>query len=86
LHFLSSSPLTELIVPLGVKSDIEANVPDSVKEGIEIVYVSNVREVLYEVFGTLPIADRWKDGKYPLELLDLYTLPGPARGSSTLEA
>ncbi|KAL7413995.1 Lon protease C-terminal proteolytic domain-containing protein [Mrakia frigida] len=79
--------IKKLIVPLGVKSDIEANVPDSVKEGIQIVYVSNVREVLYEVFGTLPIADRWKDGKYPLELLDLYTLPGPTEGgSSTLEA
>lgn len=77
--------IKKLIVPLGVRSDIEANVPDSVKDGIEIVYVSNVREVLYEVFGTLPVADRWKE-RYPLDLLDLYRLPGSGEGASTVEA
>jgi Lon-like ATP-dependent protease len=59
----------ELLIPQACQGDVEENVHASVKEGIDIVYVSNVREVLYEVFGQLPVAESWKD-KYPL--LELY--------------
>lgn len=79
-------PPSELIVPQACQGDIEENVHASVKDGIDIVYVSNVREVLYEVFGQLPVADSWKD-KYPL--LELYGAadgPAPTSPSSTLNA
>ena len=39
-----------IIAPEAVRADVEENVPDSVKEGIRIVYVENVEEVLEEVF------------------------------------
>ncbi|KAH6889507.1 ATP-dependent protease La [Coprinopsis sp. MPI-PUGE-AT-0042] len=39
-----------IIAPEAVRPDVEENVPDSVKEGIRIVYVENVEEVLEEVF------------------------------------
>lgn len=69
----------ELIVPAACRGDIEANVHASVKEGIEIVYVHHVREVLYEVFGDLH--DQWKE-KYPL--LDIYMPVSPKQDSITL--
>jgi Lon-like ATP-dependent protease len=81
-----SPTAAELIVPQACQGDIEENVHASVKDGIDIVYVSNVREVLYEVFGELPVAESWKD-KYPL--LELYGAadgPAPTSPSSTLNA
>lgn len=62
-------------MPKACQGDIEENVHASVKDGINIVYVSNVREVLYEVFGELPVAQSWRD-KYPL--LELYGAPDGA--------
>ena len=53
-------------MPAGCRSDIEYNVPPSVKEGIEFVYVENVREVLAVVFK----------GQKVLETLEERTLPG----------
>ena len=43
--------IRKIIVPEANRADIEENVPASVKEGIDIVYVENVEEVLDEVFG-----------------------------------
>ncbi|KAE9397702.1 ATP-dependent protease La [Gymnopus androsaceus JB14] len=40
-----------ILAPAANRADIEENVPDSVKEGIRLVYVEDVREVLREVFG-----------------------------------
>ncbi|POW03845.1 hypothetical protein PSHT_11490, partial [Puccinia striiformis] len=42
--------IKKLIVPAANKPDIEHNVPDSIKEGIEIVYVEDVREVIKHAF------------------------------------
>ena len=53
--------LAELIVPSACKSDIDENVPASVKEGIEFVFVDEVRQVLHEVFRGTEISDRWKE-------------------------
>ncbi|NXD32143.1 LONM protease, partial [Spelaeornis formosus] len=50
--------IKKLIVPLGCRAEIEENVPDSVKEGIEFVYVDSVRQVLHEVFKGEEIAER----------------------------
>jgi Lon-like ATP-dependent protease len=49
---------TELIVPAACKSDIDENVPPSVKEGIEFVFVDDVRQVLHEVFANEPLKKR----------------------------
>jgi hypothetical protein len=51
--------LSELIVPAACKSDIDENVPDSVKSGIEFVFVEEVRQVLHEVFKGSKSAERW---------------------------
>ncbi|KAJ3918906.1 ATP-dependent protease La [Lentinula edodes] len=40
-----------ILAPAANRADIEENVPDSVKEGIKLIYVEDVREVLKEVFG-----------------------------------
>ncbi|KAE9397697.1 hypothetical protein BT96DRAFT_995521 [Gymnopus androsaceus JB14] len=40
-----------ILAPAANRADIEENVPDSVKEGIRLVYVEDVREVLREVLG-----------------------------------
>jgi Lon-like ATP-dependent protease len=45
----------ELIVPAACKSDIDENVPPSVKEGIEFVFVDDVRQVLHELFANEPL-------------------------------
>ncbi|GAA5876394.1 hypothetical protein JCM1840_006010 [Sporobolomyces johnsonii] len=50
--------IKKILAPLGCKPDIEHNVPASVKEGIEIVYVENVGEVIKQAFAGQPIADR----------------------------
>ncbi|KAI0950821.1 ATP-dependent Lon protease pim1 [Taiwanofungus camphoratus] len=50
-----------MIAPEANRSDIEENVPESVKTGIRFVYVEDVREVLHEVFRGEPVAERWKD-------------------------
>ncbi|CED82275.1 atp-dependent protease la [Phaffia rhodozyma] len=71
--------IKKLIVPAACRGDIEANVHASVKQGIEIIYVNHVREVLYEVFGDLH--GQWKD-KYPL--LDIYMPESAKQDSITL--
>ncbi|KAJ3743863.1 ATP-dependent protease La, partial [Lentinula raphanica] len=40
-----------ILAPAANRADIEENVPDSVKEGIKLIYVEDVREVLKEVFS-----------------------------------
>lgn len=42
--------IKKILVPLANKPDIEHNVPDSVKEGIELVYVEDVRAVIKHAF------------------------------------
>lgn len=44
------SGIKKILAPIGNRADIEFNVPDSVKEGIEIVYVEDLRDVLREAF------------------------------------
>jgi Lon-like ATP-dependent protease len=53
--------IAELIVPLACKPDIDENVPASVKEGIEFVFVEEVRQVLHEVFKGTDAVTRWKE-------------------------
>ena len=48
-----------MIVPLACKPDIDENVPESVKAGIEFVFVEEVRQVLHEVFRGTETAERW---------------------------
>ncbi|KAF9236288.1 Lon protease C-terminal proteolytic domain-containing protein [Melanogaster broomeanus] len=50
-----------ILAPAANRSDIEENVPESVKTGIRFVYVEDVREVLHEVFSGEAVAERWKD-------------------------
>ncbi|GAA5829245.1 hypothetical protein JCM11251_004981 [Rhodosporidiobolus azoricus] len=50
--------IKKLLLPAGCKADVEHNVHASVKEGIEIVYVENVGEVIREAFAGQPIADK----------------------------
>ncbi|CDO69721.1 hypothetical protein BN946_scf184687.g6 [Trametes cinnabarina] len=50
-----------IIAPADNRTDIEENVPESVKTGIRFVYVEHVKEVLHEVFRNEPVAERWKD-------------------------
>jgi ATP-dependent Lon protease len=56
----------KIIAPAANQADIEENVPDSVKTGIEFVYVENVRQVLHEVFNGTEIQEKWKT-TLPLE-------------------
>jgi ATP-dependent Lon protease len=64
--WFSNIPPTELIVPAACKSDIDENVPPSVKEGIEFVFVDDVRQVLHEVFANEPLKKRL-DADLPLQ-------------------
>ncbi|GAA5975856.1 hypothetical protein JCM10908_005304 [Rhodotorula pacifica] len=50
--------IKKILAPIGCKPDIEHNVPESVKEGIEIAYVENVGEVIRHAFAGQPIAER----------------------------
>ncbi|KAJ3909452.1 Lon protease C-terminal proteolytic domain-containing protein [Lentinula edodes] len=57
-----------ILAPAANRADIEENVPDSVKEGIKLIYVEDVREVLKEVFGGAvvegsgeDVISRWAD-------------------------
>ncbi|KAF7295899.1 Lon protease-like protein, mitochondrial [Mycena chlorophos] len=50
-----------ILAPAANKADIEENVPASVKEGIRLVYVEDVREVLHEVFKGTEIRKRWEE-------------------------
>jgi len=50
----------KIIAPAANQADIEENVPESVKTGIEFVYVENVRQVLHEVFKGTEIHEKWK--------------------------
>ncbi|KIM33559.1 hypothetical protein M408DRAFT_61148 [Serendipita vermifera MAFF 305830] len=56
----------KIIAPAANQADIEENVPESVKTGIEFVYVENVRQVLHEVFQGTEIQEKWKT-TLPLE-------------------
>jgi Lon-like ATP-dependent protease len=56
----------KIIAPAANQADIEENVPESVKTGIEFVYVENVRQVLHEVFNGTEIQEKWKS-TLPLE-------------------
>lgn len=56
----------KIIAPAANQADIEENVPESVKTGIEFVYVENVRQVLHEVFNGTEIQEKWKT-TLPLE-------------------
>ncbi|KAL1408196.1 ATP-dependent Lon protease pim1 [Vanrija albida] len=51
--------IKKLVVPVACKSDIDENVPESVKAGIEFVFVEDVRQVIHEVFRGTDIAQRW---------------------------
>ncbi|KAJ7253539.1 ATP-dependent protease La [Mycena rebaudengoi] len=53
--------IKKIIAPGANRADIEENVPESVKTGIQFVYVEDVREVLHEVFRGTPVAERWKE-------------------------
>ena len=72
-----TDPDAELIVPLGCKAEIEENVPESVKEGIEFVYVEGINQVLQEVFMGEHVAERWKE-TLPIERQPERVLPKPA--------
>ncbi|GAA5887332.1 hypothetical protein JCM6882_002495 [Rhodosporidiobolus microsporus] len=50
--------IKRLLLPMGCKADVEPNVHNSVKEGISIVYVENVGEVIKEAFAGQPVADK----------------------------
>lgn len=58
--------IKKILAPAANQADIEENVPESVKHGIEFVYVDNVHQVLHEVFKGEPITERWKE-TLPLE-------------------
>ena len=55
-----------ILIPAANRSDVEENVPESVKEGIKFVYVESVDEVLSEVFGGVKVGNvkpeekKWK--------------------------
>ncbi|KAL8287042.1 hypothetical protein RQP46_004048 [Phenoliferia psychrophenolica] len=62
--------IKKILAPAACRADIEHNVPASVKEGIEIVYVENVAQVIAEAFAGTPIAERLdglKEVLVPLE-------------------
>ena len=48
--------IKKILAPAANRADIEENVPESVKTGIEVVYVDNVRQVLHEVFAGSEVA------------------------------
>ncbi|WVQ83020.1 ATP-dependent protease La [Cryptococcus sp. DSM 104549] len=53
--------IKKLIVPAACKPDIDENVPLSVKQGIEFVFVEDVRQVLHEVFRGTEAEERWRE-------------------------
>lgn len=55
------SGIKKCIVPAATRSDIEHNVPDSIKNHLEIVYVDNVRQVIENVFAGQEIATLAKE-------------------------
>jgi len=62
------SGIKKIIVPAANENDISFNVPDSVKDGIKIVYVSDVRQVIKEVFDGHEIVQKLDGlGMIPLE-------------------
>jgi ATP-dependent Lon protease len=50
-----------IIAPSANRSDIEENVPESVKTGIRFVYVEDVRQVLAEVFNGTELGERVRE-------------------------
>lgn len=56
------SGIKKLLLPIACKSDVDENVPKSVKDGIEFVFVDDVAQVLHEVFHDSKIeAERWRE-------------------------
>ena len=56
------SGIKKLLLPIACKSDVDENVPKSVKDGIEFVFVDDVTQVLHEVFHNSKIEqDRWRE-------------------------
>lgn len=56
------SGIKKLLLPIACKSDVDENVPKSVKDGIEFVFVEDVLQVLHEVFHDSQIEqDRWRE-------------------------
>lgn len=53
--------MNKLVVPSACKPDIDENVPASVKEGIEFVYVDDIRQALHEVFKGTEAQKRWQE-------------------------
>ncbi|WWD18582.1 ATP-dependent protease La [Kwoniella shandongensis] len=53
--------IKKLIVPAACKPDIDENVPESVKSGIEFVFVEDIRQVLHEVFRGSEVEERWRE-------------------------
>ncbi|KAK8858689.1 ATP-dependent protease La [Kwoniella newhampshirensis] len=53
--------IKKLIVPAACKPDIDENVPESVKSGIEFVFVEDIRQVLHEVFRGTEVEERWRE-------------------------
>ncbi|KAG8749452.1 ATP-dependent Lon protease pim1 [Serendipita sp. 396] len=58
--------IKKILAPAANQADIEENVPESVKMGIEFVYVENVLQVLHEVFKGTEQQEKWKT-TLPLE-------------------
>ncbi|ODN81802.1 ATP-dependent protease La [Cryptococcus amylolentus CBS 6039] len=53
--------IKKLIVPAACKPDIDENVPESVKGGIEFVFVEDVLQVLHEAFRGSEAEKRWQE-------------------------
>ena len=58
--------IKRILAPAANRADIEENVPESVKTGIELVYVDSVRQVLSEVFAGSEVVKKWET-TLPLE-------------------
>ncbi|KAG8832877.1 ATP-dependent Lon protease pim1 [Serendipita sp. 399] len=58
--------IKKILAPAANQADIEENVPESVKTGIEFVYVENVLQVLHEVFKGTDLQEKLKS-TLPLE-------------------
>ncbi|GAA6051653.1 hypothetical protein JCM3770_001213 [Rhodotorula araucariae] len=50
--------IRKVLLPLACKADVEFNIPNSVKAGLQIVYVDHVGEVIREAFAGYPVAAR----------------------------
>ncbi|ORX37316.1 Lon protease C-terminal proteolytic domain-domain-containing protein [Kockovaella imperatae] len=53
--------IKKILVPAANKVNIQDDVHETVKEGIEFVYVENLNQVLREVFAGEATAEKWKE-------------------------